>query len=140
RPSAATPTTTTTVASTTTSTKAPTTTTTVRSTTTTTQPADRTPPVAPKVTAPLFALKTKTTTYAVKGSAEAAALVRIWVDANGNGLHDANEVLAGSQRLGAGVTSWGITVNLAVGTNRFVVTATDAAGNQSAATRVPLIT
>src|SRR5205807_3418172 len=133
-------TTTTTVGSTTTTTKPTTTTTTRPPTTTTTAPRDTTPPAAPKVTSPTSSVKTRASTYTIKGTAEAAALVRIWVDTNGNGRLDAGEPVAASQKLGAEVTSWSMTVNLAMRTNRFVVTATDAAGNQSAAALVPFIT
>jgi hypothetical protein len=139
-PIGGTTTTTTTVGSTTT-TKPPTTTTTTRlPTTTTTAPRDTTPPAAPKVTAPTGSLKTRASTYTINGTAEPGAFVRVWVDANGNGLRDAGEALAASQQLAAGATSWSVTVNLAVRTNRFIVTATDAAGNQSAATPVAPIT
>jgi hypothetical protein len=125
---------------TTTTTAAPSTTTTRPSTTTTTAPRDTTPPAKPNVTSPTGRVKTTASTFTITGSAEAASLVRIWVDANGNGLHDAGEALAASQQLGAGMSSWAMTVNLVVGSNHFVVTATDAAGNESAAARVPVIT
>ncbi|MCU1448078.1 MAG: hypothetical protein JWP02_248 [Acidimicrobiales bacterium] len=102
-------------------------------------PADTTPPPAPAVTSPTSAVTTRTTTFTVAGTAEAAALVRVWVDANNNGLRDAGEALASSTQLGPGATSWSVSVPLSIGYNYFVVTATDAAGNQSTARRVPRI-
>jgi hypothetical protein len=105
-------------------------------------PPDTTPPALPTVTRPATAITVARSTkvYAVKGTAEAGALVRAWVDANGNGLRDTGEPLAASVQLGGAVTSWAVNVNLARGPNRFVVTATDAAGNESAARAVPTIT
>jgi hypothetical protein len=102
-------------------------------------PPDTTPPPAPVVSSPQTNVTTRTTTFTVTGTAEAAALVRIWVDANNNGKRDTGEALAGSMQLGAGATSWTVTVQIAIGYNYFVATATDAAGNQSTATRVPRI-
>jgi hypothetical protein len=64
----------------------------------------------------------------------------VWVDANGNGRHDAGEAIAASFQLGATATAWSVTAPVARGQNRFVVTATDAAGNESTAAAVPLIT
>jgi hypothetical protein len=124
------------IGSTTTTTTAPTT------TTTTTVPQDTTPPGAPVVTRPASAvtLAQSTKTYAISGSAEAAGLVRVWVDLNGNGRKDAGEPLAGSLQLGATATAWRVKVNVAHGQNLFVVTATDAASNESAAAVVPGIT
>jgi hypothetical protein len=124
------------IGSTTTTTTAPST------TTTTTAPRDTTPPGAPAVTRPASAVTVarSTQTYAVSGTAEAAALVRVWVDLNGNGRKDAGEPLAGSLQLGATATAWKVKVNVARGQNLFVVTATDAAGNESAPAVVPGIT
>jgi len=81
-----------------------------------------------------------TKTYAIAGKAEAGVLVSVWVDSNGNGLKDPGESLAASVQLGTTATSWSVKVGLARGPNRFVVTATDAAGNQSIAAAVPVIT
>jgi len=105
-------------------------------------PPDTTPPPPPVVTRPTGAVGVgrRVSTYTVKGTAEAAALVRAWVDVNGNGLKDAGEPLAASAQLAAGATSWSLNVSLVRGVNRFVVTGTDAAGNQSAARAVPTIT
>ncbi len=97
-------------------------------------------PAAPRVMSPSRATSTKQATHTISGTAEAGALVRVWADANANGLRDTAEALAGSQQLAASATSWSIGVALAVGSNRFVVTATDAAGNMSPATAVAAIT
>jgi len=128
---------------TTTTTTSPSTTTTAPSTTTmTTAPRDTTPPGAPLVTQPASAVTVSraTKTYAVSGTAEAGTLVRVWIDANGNGRKDAGEALAGSLQLTPTATGWKVRVSLARGQNSFVVTATDAAGNESTATVIPLIT
>jgi len=105
-------------------------------------PPDATPPSAPIVSRPSVAVTVSraTKTYAIAGTAEAGAQVRVWVDANGNGLKEVGEAMAGSVQLGATATSWSIKVSLARGQNRFVVTATDAAGNESTAAVVPVIT
>ena len=85
-------------------------------------------------------------TYTITGTAAAGSLVRIWVDANHNGVKDAGEALTGTQQLASGVTSYSLSVNLTQGTqqanaaNYFVVTATDAANNESAGVSVPTIT
>lgn len=101
---------------------------------------DRTAPARPVVTSPRKATTSRKSTINVAGTAEANSLVRVWVDANLNGAHDAGEALAGSRQLTGGATSWSITASLTFGVNQFVVTATDAAGNESAATAVAVIT
>jgi hypothetical protein len=105
-------------------------------------PSDTTPPNAPVVSRPATTVTVSRATkaYSVTGTAETAALVRVWVDANGNGRKDAGEALAGSLQLRSTATSWTVKVTLAHGPNQFVVTATDAAGNESAAALVPVIT
>jgi hypothetical protein len=101
---------------------------------------DTTAPAAPVVKSPTKATTTPKATTSISGTAAAGALVRAWVDANANGQRDAADTLAGSQQLAATATSWSIGVPLAAGANRFVVTATDAAGNTSAAAAVAVIT
>jgi hypothetical protein len=104
------------------------------------QPPDTTPPAAPTVTSPSGTVTTRNSTYPIAGTAEASALVRVWVDANANGRKDAGEALAGSRQLSSGATAYSVSVALKRGTNTFVVTATDAAGNESPAAAVPAIT
>ena len=101
---------------------------------------DLTAPAKPVVKNPSKATTTPKATTSISGTAAAGSLVRAWVDANANGARDAGEALAGSQQLAAAATTWSIAVALATGPNRFVVTATDAAGNTSAATAVAAIT
>jgi hypothetical protein len=79
-------------------------------------------------------------TYTVKGSTELGALVKAWRDSNENGLIDAGEQVVASQQMNPYMNKWTINVPVQPGRNLFLMTATDAAGNQSAATRVPLIT
>ena len=106
----------------------------------TTAVVDRTAPARPVVTAPRKATTSRKNTITMTGTAEADSLVRAWVDANLNGAHDAGEALAGSRPLSGGATSWSITASLSLGVNRFVVTATDAAGNESPGAAVAVIT
>ncbi|MEY2515682.1 MAG: hypothetical protein QOJ89_3040 [bacterium] len=101
---------------------------------------DLTAPAKPVVKSPSKATTTPKATATISGTAVAGALVRAWVDANANGLRDAGEALAGPQQLAATATSWSLGVALVTGPNRFVVTATDAAGNTAAATAVAVIT
>src|SRR5207249_1156154 len=82
-----------------------------------------------------------TGTDAIQGTAEANALVQVWVDVNNNGVKDAGDTPAGSQQLAAGATAFSVSVPLTSNAaNHFLVTATDAAGNTSAAAAVPTIT
>jgi hypothetical protein len=101
---------------------------------------DRSAPAKPVVTSPKKTTVSRKSTIGVSGTADAGTLVQLWVDANLNGARDPGEALAGSRQLGGTSTSWSITVNLGLGINHFVATATDAAGNTSAATAVPAIT
>src|SRR5919109_1152240 len=103
---------------------------------------DNTAPGAPTVTSPANAVTVNTASFSVTGTAEANSLVRIWTDANNNGVKDAGETtLRGSQQLSGGATSYSISATLTSNAaNDLVVTATDAAGNESAAADVPRIT
>ena len=101
---------------------------------------DRTAPAKPVVRSPSKATTSRRASMTISGTAEASALVSLWVDANANGVRDAGEALAGSRQLSAGATSWSITVTLAPGANRYVATATDAAANVSPGAAVPVIT
>src|SRR5919109_1010213 len=103
---------------------------------------DNTAPGAPTVTSPANAVTVNTSPFSVTGTAEANSLVRIWTDANNNGVKDAGETtLRGSQQLSGGATSYSISATLTSNAaNDLVVTATDAAGNESAAADVPRIT
>jgi len=123
-----------------TTTTAPTTTT-VPPTTTTTRPpsGDSTPPAAPSITKPTVPVSTCCATYTVKGTAEVGALAKIWRDSNQNGRIDAGEPVVATDTVNRN-SVWSATVPLQTGRNLFLVTATDAAGNQSAASQVPLIT
>jgi hypothetical protein len=65
----------------------------------------------------------------------------VWVDANANGRKDAGEAQAGAVQLTSGGTAYTVSVSLKRNAqNRFVVTATDAAGNESIATAAKIIT
>ena len=98
-------------------------------------------PAAPVVTDPASAVTLNADTYAIAGTAEADSLVRVYIDANDNNQVDGGETLAGQQQLSGGATSFSINVSLTPdAVNNFVVTASDAASNVSAATDVPAIT
>src|SRR5205823_10996292 len=85
---------------------------------------DATPPAAPMVSSPSSSVITKDRAYAVTGTAEANALVRVWADANNNGMKDPGEALAGSQQLAGGATGYSVRVALkANADNSLVVTA-----------------
>ena len=112
-----------------------------RTATPTPSTSDTTPPAAPLVSSPSSSVTTGGRTYTIAGTAEANALVRVWVDANSNGVRDPGDTLAGSQQLAGGATAYAIGVALQNNAdNRFIVTATDAAGNESPAAPVPTIT
>ena len=54
--------------------------------------------------------------YTIHGTAAAGSLVKVWEDANHNGVVDSGETVAGSQQLGSTATSYSISVNLTLGT------------------------
>jgi len=103
---------------------------------------DTTPPAAPTVATPAAAQTVDADSFAITGTAEAGSLVRVFVDADGDGVLDAGETtLAGSQQLAAGATSFSITVPLTQNAaNEFVVVARDAAGNVGSAADVATLT
>jgi hypothetical protein len=102
---------------------------------------DRTPPAAPTVTSPASAVTVNAATFAVTGTAEANALVRVYRDLNNNGVIDGSDAVVGSQQLSGGATGYSITVPLTQdAANNFLVRAFDAAGNLSPLADVPTIT
>ncbi|WP_149111519.1 Ig-like domain-containing protein [Limnoglobus roseus] len=102
---------------------------------------DSTAPVTPTVSTPTAPLSVNTATFAVAGTAEADSLVKVYHDANNNGILDAGDTVVGTQQLTLGATAYGITVPMDQdAVNAFLVTATDAAGNESVVAVVPLIT
>ena len=96
--------------------------------------SDTIPPAVPVLDAPAAgASPTRATSTDVAGTAEAGSLVRVYLDSNGNGVVDAGDAEVGSRQLAAGATRFdfpglGLTADA---TTRFLVTATDAAGNTS---------
>ncbi|QEL19430.1 Ig-like domain-containing protein [Limnoglobus roseus] len=102
---------------------------------------DSVAPVAPTITAPIMAVSTRIATYTVTGTAEPGSLIRLYNDANNNNLIDPGEIVT-STPLGMGVTGFTLLVSLVVqnSPNNFLVTAVDAAGNESAPADVPTIT
>ncbi len=104
---------------------------------------DTVAPAAPTVSSPppsATPVVVDQPSYSIEGSAEAGSLVRVWRDATNNGVKDPGDSLAGSQQLGPGSTAYAISVTLVQDANNdFIVTATDAAGNESAAADVTRI-
>lgn len=98
------------------------------------------PPPAPVVQNPSKSIVTSQTSIVISGRAKANALVRVWVDANGDGVKNVGESMGGSRQLSGGGTWYAIRVLLSPNTvNEFIVTATDAAGNESPARDVPSV-
>jgi len=90
------------------------------------------------VSSPSTRSATSGNTTTITGTAEAGSLVQIFDDLNNNGIVDPGETVVGTLQLAPGQTSYSITVPLKPNTvNHFIVTATDASGNRSSATRVP---
>ncbi len=102
---------------------------------------DSIPPATPIVTTPAAATTVNATTATVAGTAEADSLVRIYVDANHDGVVDAGDTVVGTEQLAGGATAYNLDVPLAANApNTFLVTAADAAGNVSGPAVVPTIT
>ena len=98
-------------------------------------------PSQPVAGFPTSAIVVNATTATLTGTAEAGSLVQVYDDANGNGVIDDGEVVVGSVQLAPDQTSYSVTVSLhSNSANRFLVTATDAAGNTSPVAIVPTIT
>ncbi len=103
--------------------------------------SDRTAPASPSVEAPDEALLTNSMSATISGSADAGTLVSLYVDADASGTLSEGDTLADSQQLGEMATGFSFTASLSANaTNRFVVSATDVAGNESDAAAVSAIT
>ena len=102
---------------------------------------DRSAPATPVVSSPNSSILTNAANVTITGTAEAGSLVRLYRDADSSGTVSNGDTLVNSQQLVTGQTAFSISAALtANSTNRLVVTATDAAGNVSAARAVPTIT
>ena len=98
-------------------------------------------PSFPELISPSAPATVNADDIAITGASESGSLVQVYVDTNQNGLVDSGDTLVGSQQLGAGASDYNITVPLTQDSdNHFLVNATDAAGNVSVATVVPVIT
>jgi hypothetical protein len=100
--------------------------------TATTTTSDTTPPWRPTILTPWTYTETTASSYLVTGNAEANSLVQVYRDLDNDGNLDDGEPSIGEQQLNGGDTSFEISVPLVLGNNDFVLTATDAAGNESA--------
>ena len=95
----------------------------------------------PVVSSPNSAMLTNAANVTINGSAEAGSLVRLYRDADSSGTVSNGDTLLNSQQLGTSQTGFSMSAALTANSvNRLVVTATDAAGNVSAARAVPTIT
>lgn len=104
-----------------------------------TPPTGQTNP--PVITLPASAITLNAASYDVQGTAVAGSLVRIYNDANGNGVLDTGEIVVASQQLGGAQTAFTISVALAQNAvNYFLATADDPTNTESNATVVPPIT
>lgn len=98
-------------------------------------------PSLPVVTSPATAVNATGTSFDIQGTAEADSLVRIYIDFNNNGVIDGLDTDVGLQQLTGGATAFSIPTQITQSTtNNFLVTAEDAAGNESAPVDVPTIT
>src|SRR5207302_1799277 len=94
-------------------------------------------PAAPTVTSPATAVVVNAASYAITGTAEAFSLVKVYVDVNNNGLIDQGDVVIAFQQLGDSDTFSIATTLTQDAANNFLVTSTDAAGNESVVADVP---
>ena len=102
---------------------------------------DSTAPNAPVVTDPNAPTNTTGTSYTIVGTAEAGALVRIYIDFDNSGTVNGADVVVATQQLASAVTAFSISTPITQSTtNNFVATAVDGAGNESAEADVPTIT
>ncbi|MBK8207708.1 MAG: hypothetical protein IPK87_13110 [Planctomycetes bacterium] len=104
-----------------------------------------TPPVGqtqpPVVSAPAATVTLNAANYDIQGTAPAGSLVRIYSDANDNGVVDGADAVVNSQQLGGAATGFSITVALAQNAaNNFLATADDATNTESTLVNVPTIT
>ncbi len=98
-------------------------------------------PAAPVLGSPSSPTTVNATTTTFTGTAEAGSLVTIYADTNGDGVIDDGDSVVGTEQLGTNQTSYSITVPLVANTaNHFLVTSTDAAGNQSSTLVLPTVT
>jgi hypothetical protein len=94
----------------------------------------------PRVSSPSNPITTNQTSFTIRGTSPSGSLVKVWLDANQDGVPDTSIPVAQVQ-LGPSENTYSITVNLISNTaNHFLVTATDATGKQSATVPVPTIT
>jgi hypothetical protein len=97
-------------------------------------------PGMPTVLAPGMPMIVDLPAELVTGTADPGTLVEVYYDVNGDGLIDEGDTLVGSQQLGAEETGYSVNVPLTPdAVNRFLVVASDAAGNASIAAIVPVI-
>ena len=97
-----------------------------------TVPVDTTPPAAAVLSGPTVATTTNSATFAITGTAEAGAIVRV--------LRASDRAVLGTGTADATTGAFSIDPDLVEGANDVVIVVVDAAGNVSTATTVPTIT
>lgn len=103
--------------------------------------SDRTAPETPSVSNPGESSLTNAGSATIAGSADAGSLVRLYRDADASGTLSEGDKLADQQQLGSGESSFSFNAALTSDAeNRFLVTASDTATNESTASTVPTIT
>ncbi|MEZ5992103.1 MAG: choice-of-anchor Q domain-containing protein [Planctomycetota bacterium] len=95
----------------------------------------------PSVSDPASVTVVNATSYNVMGTAPADSLVRVYSDANNNGVVDGADAVVGSQQLTGGATAFSISVSLTQDVdNNFTATADDGTTGESNPVNVPTIT
>lgn len=98
-------------------------------------------PAAPVVTDPASATATTGLSYAIQGTAEAGALIRVYIDFDNSGTVNGADVVVATQQLAAATTTFSVSTPITQSTtNNFVVTAVDSVGLESPEADVPTIT
>lgn len=95
----------------------------------------------PSVSDPASVTVVNATSYNIMGTAPADSLVRIYSDANNNGVVDGADAVVGSQQLTGGATAFSISVSLTQDVdNNFTATSDDGSSGESNPVNVPTIT
>lgn len=98
-------------------------------------------PAAPIITSPSAPTSTLGPTFSITGNAEAGALVKVYTDLNNDGVINGGDAVVAQFQLAASAVAFAISTPLSASSaNNFVVTASDAAANESTPADVPTIT
>lgn len=95
----------------------------------------------PTVTAPASVLVVNSDKVTISGTSEPRALIKVYTDANNDGVINGEDVVTATTQLTGDATSFTLDVDLTRNAaNNFVITATDASGDESSAADVPTVT